>query len=55
MIKSLYFLLYIYSRKNNIDFIDAYNAAVMKHKNISSIYSYDKHYDKIPEIERLQP
>lgn len=40
---------------NNIDFIDAYNAAAMLHKGIDSIYSYDKHYDRIKEIKRLKP
>lgn len=41
--------------ENNIDFIDAYNAAVMLHKGIDSIYSYDKHYDRLKEIKRLKP
>ena len=40
---------------HNIDFIDAYNAAVMRHKDINSIYSYDKHFDRIKEIKRLKP
>ena len=40
---------------NNIDFIDAYNAALMSYKGISTIYSYDKHYDSIPKIKRIQP
>lgn len=40
---------------HNIDFIDAYNAAVMRHKGIDSIYSYDKHFDRIKEIKRLRP
>jgi len=40
---------------HNIDFIDAYNAAVMRHKGIDSIYSYDKHFDRIKEIKRLKP
>lgn len=40
---------------NNIDFIDAYNAALMEYKGINSIYSYDKHYDQIKAIKRLEP
>lgn len=40
---------------HNIDFIDAYNAALMNHKGINIIYSYDKHYDLIPKIKRAQP
>jgi predicted nucleic-acid-binding protein len=31
----------------NIDYIDAYNALVLKDKNMEILYSYDKHYDKI--------
>lgn len=41
--------------ESNIDFIDAYNAAVMRHKGISDIYSYDKHYDRLKEVKRLKP
>lgn len=40
---------------HNIDFIDACNAAVMRHKGINSIYSYDRHFDRIKEIKRLKP
>lgn len=46
--------LYIFEN-NNIDFIDAYNAAVMEYKEIEIIYSYDKHYDQIKEIKRIEP
>lgn len=40
---------------NEIDFVDAYNAAVMSYKGIDSIYSYDKHYEQLPEVKRLEP
>lgn len=40
---------------NNLDFIDAYNVAVMESKGIDTIYSYDKHYDQIKEIKRIAP
>lgn len=40
---------------SNIDFIDSYNAAVMLQKGIDTIYSYDKHYDRIKGIRRLKP
>ncbi len=39
----------------NIDFIDAYNVALMNRKGIDVIYSYDKHYDIISKIKRVQP
>jgi predicted nucleic-acid-binding protein len=39
----------------NIDFIDAYNVIFMECKNIKSIYSYDKDYDRFEEIKRIEP
>lgn len=46
--------LYLFE-KSSMDFIDAYNAAVMEQKGVKVIYSYDKHYDQVPEIKRLEP
>ncbi|MBW2032306.1 MAG: PIN domain-containing protein, partial [Deltaproteobacteria bacterium] len=46
--------LTLYSQKN-IDFIDAYNALMMKNKGIAEIYSYDKHYDRVEWLTRLEP
>ena len=39
----------------DIDFIDAYNAALMKRKNILKIFSYDSDFDKISSIKRIEP
>lgn len=38
-----------------IDYIDAYNAVLMRGKNISRIYSYDHHFDGINGIDRNEP
>lgn len=38
-----------------IDFIDAYNGAVMQARGLEVIYSYDKDFDLIPGIQRLEP
>ncbi|MEA3385356.1 MAG: PIN domain-containing protein [Thermodesulfobacteriota bacterium] len=46
--------LILYSEKN-IDYIDAYNALIMKEKGIKELYSYDKHYDRIDWLTRLEP
>lgn len=43
------------SSEKNIDFIDAYNAFIIKDKGIDKIYSYDKHYDRIEWLTRLEP
>lgn len=32
----------------NIDFIDAYNAVLMRTRKIAAIYSYDTDFDKVP-------
>jgi predicted nucleic-acid-binding protein len=37
-----------------VDFIDSYNANYMKHQRISTIYSYDKDFDKLG-VERIEP
>jgi predicted nucleic acid-binding protein len=41
--------------EKNIDFIDAYNAFVMKRDQIGAIYSFDKHFDRVDWIERVEP
>ena len=46
--------LVLYSEKNN-DYIDAYNALILKDNGIEELYSYDKHYDKIDWLTRLEP
>ena len=41
--------------KENIDYIDAFNALVLKNKQIETLYSYDKHYDRLPWLKRIWP
>jgi predicted nucleic-acid-binding protein len=41
--------------ENNIDYIDAYNALILKDKGIKEVYSYDKHYDRMDWLTRLEP
>jgi uncharacterized protein len=38
-----------------IDYIDAYNACFIKMKGIDEIYSYDKHYDRLDWLKRIEP
>ena len=38
-----------------IDYIDAYNSAIMLGRNIDTIYSYDKHFDLLPDVIRKEP
>ena len=39
----------------NIDYIDAYNSVIMKGRKIDTIYSYDKHFDQLPYVVRIEP
>lgn len=41
--------------KKNIDFVDAYNAVYAKEKGIREIVSFDKDFDKLPGLERIEP
>jgi len=46
--------LVLYARKN-IDFIDAYNAVLMRYHGLREIYSYDEDFETIEDIERKEP
>jgi len=41
--------------EKNIDFSDAFIAAEMPARGYTEIYSYDRDFDKMPEIERVEP
>ena len=46
--------LVLYGRQN-IDYIDAYNAVFMKYSKINGIYSYDEDFDNVEGIRREEP
>ena len=46
--------LALYGEKN-IDYIDAYNALILRREGIEQVYSYDTHYDRIDWVTRLEP
>ncbi|MBA3948130.1 MAG: type II toxin-antitoxin system VapC family toxin [Herpetosiphonaceae bacterium] len=39
----------------NIPFADAYHAIHMEHNKLSEIVSFDRHFDHIPGITRVEP
>lgn len=39
----------------NIDFIDAYLGAFAQNQGLNDIYSYDKDFDKIKSLKRIEP
>lgn len=46
--------LTLYEEKR-IDYIDAYNACILRMQGINEIYSYDKHYDRLSWLKRIEP
>ena len=40
---------------SNLDFADCLAASRVQHANLDGIYSYDRDFDRIPGIRRLEP
>ena len=53
--KNVFYQAFNFYVAKNISFADAYNAAYMLTEGISNIYSWDKDFDKIEGIMRLEP
>ncbi len=53
--KDVYYRAFDLFISKNISFADAYNAAYMIDEEITHIYSWDKDFDKIEGITRLEP
>lgn len=47
--------LIILGKQRSFDFADAYSVALMDMSRIKDIYSFDKDFDKISKINRLEP
>jgi predicted nucleic acid-binding protein len=43
------------SDKHGLDFDDALVVSIMKRSNVSTLVSYDKHFDKIKNVDRIEP
>lgn len=41
--------------KYNVRYTDAYILVAMRQSKVKDIYSFDKDFDKIPEVNRLEP
>jgi predicted nucleic acid-binding protein len=39
----------------NISFVDAYHIVFMRQRKLSQIVSFDKQFDRVPGIERVEP
>ncbi len=53
--KNIFYQAFNFYVAKNISFADAYNAAYMLAEGISNIYTWDKGFDKIEGIARLEP
>ena|SRR5579863_481566 len=53
--KNIYYQAFDFYITKNISFADAYNAAYMLSEGISNIYSWDKDFDRIEGVVRLEP
>ena len=42
-------------KEKNIDYIDAYNACALRDQGINEVYSFDRHYDRLPWLKRISP
>ena len=40
---------------NGLNFIDAFNAVRMRRRRIDNIYSYDRDFDRVPGVTRVEP
>ena len=52
--KSLLEPTFKYYAEKNISFADAYHIALITKKRIHKIYSFDRDFDKLPAIQRLE-
>jgi predicted nucleic acid-binding protein len=39
----------------NVSFADAYHAVVLLHRGLDEVLSFDRHFDRIPGITRIEP
>ena len=47
--------LELYAAFSNLDFVDALNVAHMERAGISTIISFDRDYDRISTVTRVEP
>ena len=53
--KALYSQAFDLSIHLNIPLVDAYSAAFMEANGISEVYTFDRHFDRIEGIARIEP
>ncbi|MDQ3549149.1 MAG: PIN domain-containing protein [Chloroflexota bacterium] len=53
--KRLYRRIFEFFVSTNVDFIDAFHAARIEQLEPPHLYSFDRHFDRIPSVVRLDP
>jgi predicted nucleic acid-binding protein len=53
--KQLYARVFELYTAHPIDYIDAYHAALVEHSGQKDIYSYDRHFDVVAGLSRVEP
>lgn len=53
--KSLCLQALDYYVEQNISYADAYHAAWMRQEGVSEVYSWDREFDRVPELTRIEP
>jgi predicted nucleic acid-binding protein len=53
--KLLFEALDIYRNTGGLSFTDAYNAAYMRRRGISEVYTWDTDFDRVEGLRRLEP
>jgi uncharacterized protein len=53
--KGLYPRIFEIYIEQNVDFIDAYHAALVEISKRTELYSYDQDFDSMPGIKRIEP
>ena len=53
--KSLILNALVTYAEKNVDYIDAYNGFILKNAGIVDVYSYDKHFERLNWLNRIEP
>jgi predicted nucleic acid-binding protein len=53
--KPLYHRIFELYTTEPIDFVDTYHVALMESRELSELYSYDRHFNRIEGVVRIEP
>lgn len=53
--KRLYRRVFELYTSQPLDYVDAYHVALMERRGATTVFSYDRHFDRVPGIQRREP